>query len=303
MSVEAAREDPGFIEWLARSMVGATEGTETPWSVCEIWRAGGSVVVDQKNTTAISLTLAASNGRECFSTMRAPRGHACARCLSNPLAAMLRRAVTCTFAPGIALVGRCWLLGQAEVIDVATAEIATYARAKIAAKAGLATAVAVPVVYCDRVTAVVIAYFERRVANTSEANRLLAAMLLAENQASRAIDIEEELPASPNFVPSVSLSPADEKCTDKRIAAKLERQQARRVPADCYPCPICFSTIERAVKIRACAHAACADCLARWGVLSPDCPSCGGFIDRVLRDTDLDREIARALALTTYDDP
>ena len=45
----------------------------------------------------------------------------------------MRHAAVVTFAPGIALVGRAWLLAKTEVVDIPTAERSTYARARHAA--------------------------------------------------------------------------------------------------------------------------------------------------------------------------
>lgn len=303
--------DKPLIEWIASKMVSRTECGPDVWESVEIWRSDGRVSVpragDQfRETTRIALTLTATRcAKHCYSTMRSPNGHACARCLSIPMAAMMRRAVSSNFAPGIALVGRCWLLGQAEIVDIKTAELATYARAKMAAHAGLATAIAVPLVSRNSftTTAVVVAYFTHPVGKSA-----LAAMLSVvtshetpkntppswtEDDADDDSLSEDE--SYREAVKAVSLSPDDR---ERRLAAKLNTVQggSRRQRSPIHPCPVCFATVEHAVKIRACAHTACSDCLARWTVLSRDCPSCGGFIDAVHPDPYLDDIVRRDLA-------
>lgn len=260
------REDDAFIEWLASTMV-----ARTPWEVCEVWRAQTRRGRRSRSlgSTTLKLTLAVAREKDCYSTMRA-RGHACPRCLANPVAAMMRKAALTTFAPGIALVGRAWLLGKTEVIDVPTAELSTYARAVAAAKAGLRTAVAVPVVNQLNTTAVVVTYFKDQESN------IVSSMLRA---ARHAVDPE----GKHNNDVTPLMDPADLK-----LAARLSSQSKRRKPAAFYPCPVCFATIDRAVRIRACAHSACADCLARWAVYSPDCPACGGYVDAVHLYPELD---------------
>jgi len=298
----AESEEEGSIEWLASRMVSRTERALPAWALVEIWRSKGLVPVgpaaSSEETTRIGLTLTATrSSKECYSTMRAPRGHACARCLSEPTAAMMRHAVMSNFAPGIALVGRCWLLAEAEHVDIATAELSTYARAKIAARAGLASAIAVPVasVATGEVTAVVIVYFRDRL-DAAAGEATLAAMLgvaLGDSPRSpRASPLAASSPDDPpspsDAVASVSLSP-----DNQRLAAKLGR--GRRTAKTLYPCPICFATVEKAVKIEACAHVACRDCLARWTILSRDCPACGGFVGEVTPDPSLDALIHQSL--------
>eukprot|EP00633_Aureoumbra_lagunensis_P000971 CAMPEP_0197295960 /NCGR_PEP_ID=MMETSP0890-20130614/37111_1 /TAXON_ID=44058 ORGANISM="Aureoumbra lagunensis, Strain CCMP1510" /NCGR_SAMPLE_ID=MMETSP0890 /ASSEMBLY_ACC=CAM_ASM_000533 /LENGTH=296 /DNA_ID=CAMNT_0042772231 /DNA_START=370 /DNA_END=1260 /DNA_ORIENTATION=+ len=87
--------------------------------------------------------------------------------------------------------------------------------------------------------------------------------------------------------------------TDRKLAAKLSGSSitSRRLSRLC-PCPICFATIDHAVIIRACAHNACADCLKRWRVLSPnECPSCGGIIDHVSSNPELDEYISEEIEI------
>ena len=59
--------------------------------------------------------------------------------------AMLRVASHVTFSPGIELVGRVWLLGVAEVVDVPRSGLADLARQEAALNAGVRTAIALPV--------------------------------------------------------------------------------------------------------------------------------------------------------------
>ena len=126
--------------------------TPSPWLVVEIWRATGSAARpagwgplppvpsaapaagddaddarrevsppldgEDGDLDVLSLVFGAGCQRGCYSPMRAPRGHACARCLEDPTAKMLRVASHYTFSPGIGLVGRVWLLGVAEVVDL-----------------------------------------------------------------------------------------------------------------------------------------------------------------------------------------
>ena len=62
--------------------------------------------------------------------------------LEDPTAKMLRVASHVTFSPGIGLVGRVWLLGVAEVVDVpAVGASSTYARQEAALNAGVRTAI------------------------------------------------------------------------------------------------------------------------------------------------------------------
>lgn len=332
-------ESEETIEWMASKMALRTEeplsqdGIPPQWNVIEIWRSMGRVAVSDSSTTRIglSLTAAKSTSRKCYSMMKAPGGHFCVACMNDKTAVMMRHAVEATFTPGIALVGRCWLRGRSEIVDIATAELSTYARAVMAADAGLSTAIAVPVICQQSVTAVVVVYFKNRLETlaamtTLEAmtdvdgtlpyftpsSRISAPMAQFEEyggdgsedrfsmtsssatgsvvRVSRSIDI-------PSTVNVVSLSPQQR---DQRLAEKLGCSQddsvaTVRTPAAVHPCPVCFATVECAVKIAACAHAACAECLARWSILSEGCPKCGGVVDEVTRDLELDKRIMRDL--------
>lgn len=295
------REDTNaFVEYLASRMVSRTEDSDAPWELVEIWRAGGRVAAGEGETHRIELRLAAARTKECFAMMRSPEGHACARCLAHPMAAMMRHAAMTTFAPGIALVGRCWLLAQAELVDIETAALTTYARGTMAARAGLATAVAVPVLRVnDSVSAVVVVYFAKRL-DPRRRRSALAAMCrggrplpaLEKNASPLGVGDDRSLQRCRrrcgDEVASVSLSPDPR---DRRLALKLHTRSTNAAPL--YPCPVCFATLERAVTVRACAHSVCADCFARWTILSDGCPACGGFVDAVCPNPALDKAVQR----------
>ena len=189
------RDDTAYVEWLASELCSATQNTTAPWSVCEIWRAQGRQAripagwgpppsnpeptpVTDDDVEQISLVFGAGAQRGCYSPMRAPRGHTCMRCLEDPTAKMLRVASHVTFSPGIGLVGRVWLLGVAEVVDVpAVGASSTYARQEAALNAGVRTAIALPVVPPAKTpggprapSAVIVIYFGERLVRAPAAN-------------------------------------------------------------------------------------------------------------------------------------
>ena len=106
------------------------------------------------------------------------------RCLEDPTAKMLRVASHVTFSPGIGLVGRVWLLGVAEVVDVpAVGASSTYARQEAALNAGVRTAIALPVVPPAKTpggprapSAVIVIYFGERLVRAPAANGAAATL-------------------------------------------------------------------------------------------------------------------------------
>ena len=104
------------------------------------------------------------------------------RCLEDPTAKMLRVASHVTLSPGIGLVGRVWLLGVAEVVDVpAVGASSTYARQEAALNAGVRTAIALPVVPPAKTpggprapSAVIVIYFGERLVRAPAANGAVA---------------------------------------------------------------------------------------------------------------------------------
>eukprot|EP00629_Pelagomonadales_sp_RCC1024_P016036 CAMPEP_0119281918 /NCGR_PEP_ID=MMETSP1329-20130426/25767_1 /TAXON_ID=114041 /ORGANISM="Genus nov. species nov., Strain RCC1024" /LENGTH=176 /DNA_ID=CAMNT_0007282557 /DNA_START=161 /DNA_END=688 /DNA_ORIENTATION=- len=149
--VEVQRADAAAIEYVASEICNATANGLAKWKVCEIWREDGELALPNAAgapaTVKLTLAFGAGETRGCFSPMRAPRGHVCPKCFEDPTAKLLRTACAWTFSPGIGLVGRSWLLGRAEVVDLPPGQQpSTYARQEAAERARMATVVAVPVV-------------------------------------------------------------------------------------------------------------------------------------------------------------
>ena len=349
------------------------------WKLCEVWRAdahgeparvpsSGDLerlglgltsptltpeapprdlpVAAPTGVTRLTLACGATPRRgDCYSPMRSPRGHACPRCLEDPTASMLRCASNTSFSPGIGLVGRAWLLGVAEVVDLLapTTEPSTYARLDTATASGLSTAVALPVTLpSGDATAVFVVYFGERLlhhtayanAATTLADDALKAMvgrgrdaarrfghpLSSASDIARALsggkldelaDIDERVAfagrrkgsdssSSTSSCSKTSPKGGGSTCSDPTATAG-DRHFARKLPHrrgshrdSVHQCPVCYGTVERAATVAACAHSACAECLARWRLTSDRCPSCRGPIDAVEPNARLDREIADA---------
>jgi len=319
------RSDATSIEAVASEVCNATFGK---WRVCEVWREGrgkpdvacrrapsrddGASILSENApdglcwtrgacedtppeaaaaTTTLSLAFGAGPKRGCFSPMRAPRSHACARCLDDPIAKMLRTACSLTFSPGIGLVGRAWLLGRAEIVDLASGQWpATYARPEAAERARMATVIAIPLVLDDGVrapTAVVVVSFGVRLAVPGvKPPRTLAEDLL-DAMLARGRAAAERLRAPPRRVMPLGRSVTPTKPTkladaDREYAKKLAGHARDRM------CPVCHGPLDRAVVVEACRHAACSECMARWALTSPACPVCRCVVDAVVRDASLD---------------
>ena len=326
------RDDPAYVEWLASELCASTQAGDAPWRVCEIWRAQGTQARvpagwgpapstpevrpgEDDAVEQISLVFGAGAQRGCYSPMRAPRGHACMRCLEDPTAKMLRVASHVTFSPGIGLVGRVWLLGVAEVVDVPTVgACSTFARHEAAMNAGVCTAIALPVVppaaNGPRVpTAVIVIYFGERLVHAPAANgaaatlaqTVLCSLLDRARQAAqraaiplpppRGTGTEQQAGWTPPPLPPANGTPppgarpsSDPTPSSALLARKLARSLAGEGAGGPLQCPICFGAVETAARVAGCAHVACADCLSRWRVTKDVCPVCEGPVYDVILD-------------------
>ena len=347
------RDDTAYVEWLASELCSATQNTTAPWSVCEIWRAQGRQAripagwgpppsnpeptpVTDDDVEQISLVFGAGAQRGCYSPMRAPRGHTCMRCLEDPTAKMLRVASHVTFSPGIGLVGRVWLLGVAEVVDVpAVGASSTYARQEAALNAGVRTAIALPVVPPAKTpggprapSAVIVIYFGERLVRAPAANGAAATLaqtvLCSLLDRARLATQNEDIPPAPLVpasdaqpagwkpppLPPPDISPPDSRpssfesgpssYSDKVLARKLARSLAGQGASGQHQCPICFGAVEVAARVAGCAHVACADCLSRWRVTKDVCPVCEGPVYGVVLDAQLDFENAQRRGLQSF---
>ena len=311
-------------------------------------------VAEPTGMTKLTLACGATPRRsDCYSPMRSPRGHVCPRCLEDGNATFLRCASATSFPPGIGLVGRAWLTGSAEVVDLLspTTEPSTFARLEAASLAKVSTAVALPVTFSTGApSAVFVVYFAERFtatvdARTTPAQAALAAMVARGRDASRRFGAAAktfDLPAAAAAA-DFDFDDDDDANADANAAARAaappfargrrrkdsdssassansphgrrpesrdprsdptdaaDRHFARKLPAKraahrdgVHQCPVCYGTIERAATVVACAHSACAECLARWCLTSDRCPSCTGVVDSVVPNARLDRQIAGA---------